>query len=189
MNFHEVVQYYTDMLQGEGDWLAESLTWTVLRSRAGTLTLNEVARRVSGNDQPIIVERDLEDAYAANAVVLEETGNGVMIVDLAMIAPTPDPDILARISGGAEAWHVSWHTAYSQRMIHAHDGHVLAVVPCLDPSQALGKVSTRSGPNSRPWPQVRQPPGRLPEQPLWRSSKPVQGHTSPSTGSIGLTHP
>ncbi|MGW2143557.1 hypothetical protein ACWCOT_04540 [Nonomuraea bangladeshensis] len=139
MNVYDATQRYEYLLLGEGSWLSEELAWTVLMPQARKLTLDDVARRVTRINNPAIVERDFEEAYGANAIVLEGTGNGVMIVDLNRISDTPDPEFIAEISAGTEVWHISWHTALSRRMIHALDGRILAAIPSLDPAQAVGE--------------------------------------------------
>ncbi|MFI6498726.1 hypothetical protein [Nonomuraea typhae] len=139
MNYHDSVLTYAQMLQADGGWLAEELAWTVLMPTSGTLPLNEVAQRVARSNQPAFVEGDFEDAAAANAVVVEATGDGAMVVDINMIAATPDPEFVAEISTNAKVWHVSWHTALSRRMIYAVNRRVLAVIPLLDPAEAFGE--------------------------------------------------
>ncbi|MEO3892716.1 hypothetical protein [Nonomuraea sp. B5E05] len=139
MNVQATAQRYAEILLGDGSWLTEELAWTVLRPRVGPLTLSDVAQRLSGNSHAVIVERDFEEAYAANAVVLDETDGAVMIVDLHRTSNTPDPDFIARLSRDVDVWHVSWHTALSRRMIHALDGRILAAVPHLDPAEAVGE--------------------------------------------------
>jgi hypothetical protein len=136
---HDAVQYYTDMLLGEGGWLGEELAWTFFRPRTGDLTATELARRVSKSDQPDLVERDFEEAYDAHAVVVEAAGDGFIVVDLGFIAHTPHPEFLAEISAGLEVWHLSWHVAYSWRLTYALDRRILACVPYLDTAEAYGE--------------------------------------------------
>lgn len=162
MNFQRTAQRYAELLLGEGSWLTEELAWTVLRPRVGPLTLSDVAQRLAGNNHAVIVERDFEEAYAANAVILDETDEGVMIVDLHRTSNTPDPDFIAWLSRSVDVWHVSWHTALSRRMIHALDGRILAAVPYLDPADAVGEdldsaqaeLAALSAAQHDPWPAV-----------------------------------
>ncbi|GAA4102552.1 hypothetical protein [Nonomuraea soli] len=162
MNFQQSAQRYAELLLGEGSWLSEELAWTVLRPLGEPLTLSDVAQRLVGDGAAVIIERDFEEACGANAVVIEETDEGVMIVDLYRTSNTPDPDFIARLSRNVDVWHVSWHTALSRRMIHALDGRILAVVPYLDPAYAIGEdlnsveveLRTLSAAQHDPWPAV-----------------------------------
>jgi hypothetical protein len=162
MNFQETVQRYAELLLGDGSWLTEELGWTVLRPRVGPLTLSDVAQRLAGNSHALIVERDFEEAYTDNAVVLDATDEAVMIVDLHRTSNTPDPDFIAQLSRNVDVWHVSWHTALSRRMIHDLDGRIIAAVPHLDPADAVGEdlhsvqaeLAALSAAQHDPWPAV-----------------------------------
>ncbi|GAA0930389.1 hypothetical protein [Nonomuraea longicatena] len=84
----------------------------------------------------------------AGAVAIEAVGDGAMVVDVNMIAATPDPEFLAEISTDAVVWHVSWHTAPSRRMVHEVNGRALAAIrPELD---------TLAATRDAPWPTTEE---------------------------------
>lgn len=133
-DFQESVRRYRSLLK-EVAWMGEGMAWTVIVPESGSLSLDEVGRRVTGGAAPRFQE--YEPGYA-DLTAFRRSGTSVMLFQAEGFTPVGEQPMLGRVSSGAQVWHVQWNITGARRLLHAAGGEVVAEVYDFDPKEIRG---------------------------------------------------
>ncbi|MEU1878063.1 hypothetical protein ABZ470_12160 [Streptosporangium sp. NPDC020072] len=142
MDFAQTVAHYEKVLTDDSGWLAEGLSWTVVRPFGTELSPGDLAARMTGGGWPTTTEAngDIE----AEAVYLGGWGRTGMLLEPGGFTGVGLPHVLKWLSHEAQVWHLSWNLTGRRSMTYLVDGHILAEVPRLDEGPEILATELRS---------------------------------------------
>lgn len=129
MDFARTIAHYEQVLTDDSGWLAEGLSWTVVRPFGTDLSLEDLTTRLTGGGWPIIAEAD-EDVEP-DTVYLGGSGLAGMLLEPGGFTGVGLPHVLRWLSHEAQVWHLSWNLTGRQVMTYLVHGRVLAELPGL----------------------------------------------------------
>jgi hypothetical protein len=100
-------------------YLGDTLSWTVVRSAAGDLTVAEVVRRLGADPDSLTMVRPFDDDRFEHAVYIEQRGDAVILV--ATSGPGQEDD-LAALSRCAVVHSLVWLVNAYNRLLYAITG-------------------------------------------------------------------
>ncbi|MEV4159926.1 hypothetical protein [Nonomuraea dietziae] len=137
MSSNELVQHYQRLLD-TAQWLEVGMSWTVIQSLGGPMSVEDVAERLVGPDAEIRMLDVREGPLDNPAVHIADCGPSIMLLDHIGEVVSWEPGLMDRLSVGARLWNVGWHVNGGNRLVYAVEGRVLTEVPSLDRDSVYG---------------------------------------------------